>query len=117
MGRGGARADTGEPPLWQPEDLNPLRTFGVTSSPSHVEVWSSFRLPFQPADAALELRRELRAAIRRLEDPGDRLLDCAYTSAAADFVDTENVLIYNVGPAAFSAAARNGLRLQRRRLL
>ena len=79
-----------------------------------VHAWSEFRLPFQPRGTALHFREELRSAIRSLEDPGDRILDCVYSSAAKDFVDAENVLIYNVGPSTFSVAARNGLRLQRR---
>jgi hypothetical protein len=90
-----------------------LQPFTVVSTPAGVEAWSRFRLPFQPRGSALDFRGQLRSAIGQLEDPGDRVLDCVYTSAVADFVDAENVLIYNVGPSTFSAAARNGLRLQR----
>lgn len=94
--------------------MNLLEPFRVVSTPTAVDGWSRFRLPFQPRGDALDFRARLQSAIRQLEDPGDRILDCVYTSAATDFVDTENVLIYNVGPSAFSVAARNGLRLQRR---
>ena len=79
-----------------------------------VEAWSTERLPFEPkAQWLKDFRRELRDAVRALEPSGDELLAATYGSPDSTRCDVENVLIYNVGPAAFTAATRNGLRLER----
>ncbi len=68
-----------------------------------VEAWSVTRLPFEPRGSMLELRTSLRLALRSLADragPSYRL-SCTYTSQQVGVVDTENVLLYNVGASAF----------------
>ena len=77
------------------------------------EFWSVHRLQFATA-----LSRPMVAAIREVVAPLDaregEILSAVYTSSSRDFVDTENVLFYNVGAAAFARAARNGVRFIRR---
>lgn len=87
--------------------------FHVVPTPDLIEAWSTFRLPFQPKGEALELRTEIRTGISRLKRVPDRILDCTYRSADKAFVDTENVLIYNVGEACFSGVAAHGIRFER----
>ncbi|PZS22481.1 MAG: hypothetical protein DLM54_02855, partial [Acidimicrobiales bacterium] len=68
-----------------------------------VESWSVTRLPFEPSGSMLEFRAALRLAVRRLAaeaGPSYRLTG-VYSSDQNAFVDTENVLFYNVGTSAF----------------
>jgi hypothetical protein len=85
----------------------------VAASPDVVEVWSSFRLPFEPTSSQQGLRTDLRAALAALTFPGDALLRATYASAGRDFCDVENVLLYNVGPAAFAHLVRRGVWFER----
>jgi len=68
-----------------------------------VEAWSVTRLPFEPKGSMLEFRTSLRLALRTLADqagPSYRLTGI-YTSQQLGLVDTENVLLYNVGSSPF----------------
>jgi hypothetical protein len=76
-------------------------------------MWSTHRLPFEPKGALLAARNQLRIGLQNLAARFDSILEAKYVSLCRDFVDTENVLIYNVGPAAFCLAARFGLTFQR----
>lgn len=81
--------------------------------PRHLVATGSRRLQFEPRGAMKEWRDELRAAIRQLRaSPGQRL-DALYTGARGptDRYDVENVLLYNVGCAAFVHAATTHLRI------
>ena len=89
------------------------RRYLVRVASELVEAWSTFRLPFQPSADGLALRSELRDGIRGLAAGPDQILECHYRSAKIDLVDTENVLIYNVGESAFSKVAGHGIRFER----
>jgi hypothetical protein len=78
-----------------------------------VEAWSAERLPFEPKGWLLQLRAELRAALKRLTSSRRSVLSALYGSPVRGFCDPENVLIYNVGPGHVSAAAAGGLRVER----
>ena len=89
---------------------SPYLLRGGPDEPACVELWSSVRVPFEPRAWVREMRDDLREAVRRLVARPGRLLHATYSSLEDDFVDTENVLIYNVGPAHLGSAARYGLR-------
>lgn len=79
-----------------------------------VEAWSAERLQYDsPKPSQRALRNELASAVRGIEPADALLLDGTYTSPSADFVDTENVLFYNVNTTVFSRIANNGLRFER----
>jgi hypothetical protein len=78
-----------------------------------VEMWTVKRLPYGRRDAFTEVRAYLAKELRGLAaEPGQQLL-ATYASAVHEFVDTENVLLYNVGMSAFANSSRFGLRFQR----
>ena len=78
-----------------------------------VEAWSSARLPFEPTGVMREFRGELRsAAAQLLAAPGEGLY-ALYTSPIDGHFDIENVLLYNVGTAAFRRSARYELVVER----
>ncbi|QZA08510.1 hypothetical protein K3U94_04180 [Mycolicibacter heraklionensis] len=63
-----------------------------------VELWSTVRLPYEPRDWVLEMRNDLRRALRDLAPRSGGRLHAVYRAADdGTFVDTENVLLYNVG--------------------
>jgi hypothetical protein len=78
-----------------------------------VAAWSTARLPFEPKGWMRAFRDELAGAVADLRAAPRQLLYAGYTSADRAFVDTENVLIYNLGPGHFQEAARHGLRFER----
>ncbi|WP_131804482.1 hypothetical protein [Mycobacteroides abscessus] len=73
----------------------------LRTAPDVIELWSTVRLPFEPRGWVLEMRNDLRRALRDSAPSSGGRLHAVY-SAADDgaFVDTENVLLYNVGSAA-----------------
>jgi hypothetical protein len=70
----------------------------VLSTPGAVELWSTVRLPFEPRGWLIDMRNDLRRALQDLSHTSSGRLHAVY-GAADDgaFVDTENVLLYNVG--------------------
>lgn len=73
----------------------------LRAAPDVVELWSTVRLPYEPRDWVLEMRNDLRRALRDSAPRSGGRLHAVY-SAADDgaFVDTENVLLFNVGSGA-----------------
>src|SRR4029077_9442083 len=71
------------------------------------------RLPFEPKGWMLDLRRDLRAALRQMRLRNGALLAAVYGSQVDAFCDVENVLIYNVGAGNFATTASAGMRLER----
>lgn len=90
--------------------------FLVEAGPGLVRAWAPFRPPFQPraASPALLLRSSLRHAVGKLERSTDEILRCEYASSVTGLVDTENVLIYNLGPAHLATVGVVGVRFVRR---
>lgn len=78
-----------------------------------IEMWTTRRLPFEPKGALLEARTRLRRELMEMSPRTDELLEATYRSTVLDFVDTENVLIYNVGTSAFANSSKFGLRFVR----
>jgi hypothetical protein len=78
-----------------------------------IEMWSTHRLPYEPKGALAAARNELRRRLPFMVPIGDRFLEARYVSPIRTFVDTENVLVYNVGPSAFRSAARYGIEFKR----
>jgi len=78
-----------------------------------IEAFSATRLSFEPQGPMKEFRRELSETCRSLIAGHGERLQAVYTSAVTERVDLENVLTYNLGTGAISAAARHGLVLER----
>ena len=88
--------------------------FAIDADDCKVVVRSVKRLVFEPKGWMLDLRREMRQAIRGLRIPGSsEILDCCYTSPDRSPCDVENILCYNVGLQAFAQGARQSIVLQR----
>jgi len=85
--------------------------FAIEADATTVRFWSSKRLPFEPKGQALEARRQLRGALAGLK-PAHGLRG-EFTSSDTSFCDIENVLLYNVGMAAFAATAATAISLVR----
>ncbi|HEY8656778.1 MAG TPA: hypothetical protein VIN34_08600 [Candidatus Limnocylindria bacterium] len=91
-----------------------LRPYHVKPGLELVEAWSTFRLPFQPKGHSLGLRTQLAEKIKSLTSRGPTdVVTCVYQSIEPSFVDSENVLVYNVGASAFSKIAERGIRFER----
>jgi hypothetical protein len=84
----------------------------VRNSTSAVEAWSTRRLSHEPKGWQLDLRSNLRTAIRGLSPSA--ALYATYTSPDRTFSDLENVLFYNVGGIAFSPLGLQTLCFERR---
>ncbi len=78
-----------------------------------LELWATVRLPFEPKGEVKRMRDELRGRLGELASDGSDVLHAVYASSASEFVDVENVLVYNVGAACLGAATRRGLRFER----
>jgi hypothetical protein len=78
-----------------------------------VTMWSSHRLPFEPKGVLLEARNQLRQQLSQLCASPVEILEARFVTTRHEYVDLENVLLYNVGTAAFSASSRSGLRFVR----
>lgn len=79
----------------------PPAPYVLRAKPDVVELWSTVRLPFDPSGWVLEMRNDLCRALRDWSPRTGGHLHAVY-GAADDgaFVDTENVLLYNVGSGA-----------------
>ncbi|MFT4295850.1 MAG: hypothetical protein QM582_10610 [Micropruina sp.] len=89
-------------------------TYAVRTRANTVEAWSTVRLPFEPKGKLLELRTELRAALGSLVPAPGMQLHAVYGAADdQQFVDTENVLLYNVGTGAFRHLSRHAVVFER----
>lgn len=87
--------------------------FRVRFESGVVTVESSYRLQFDSKPATKALKGEIGAAVAQLAAAPNQMLEAVYTSASLDFVDAENVLLYNVGTGRFAASAHAGLRFER----
>ncbi|MBI3213172.1 MAG: hypothetical protein HYZ38_05090 [Mycobacterium sp.] len=87
----------------------------VRTTPGIVELWSPVRLPFEPRGWLIDMRNDLRRALHSLSPTPNGHLHAVY-GAANDgaFVDTENVLLYNVGGTALRPLGRNAVTFERR---
>lgn len=89
-------------------------TYALRTSADAVETWSTARLPFEPKESLLALRTDLRAALRSLDPAPGMQLHAVYGAADdGQFVDTENVLLYNVGTAALRHLADSAVAFER----
>lgn len=89
-------------------------TYALRTSTDTVEAWSTVRLPFEPKGRMLEFRTDLRAALRSLDPAAGAQLHAVYGAADdGQFVDTENVLLYNVGTAALRHLAESTVTFER----
>lgn len=71
------------------------------------------RLPFEPRGELREYRDALRAALRTLAPAPGQVLVATYLSPNREFVDAENVLLYNVGAGSYAHLAASGLSVSR----
>ncbi|OMC07463.1 hypothetical protein [Mycolicibacterium fortuitum] len=79
----------------------PPGRYVLQAAPDVVELWSTVRLPYQPRDWLLEMRNDLCRALRDSASRSGGHLHAVYSAADdGEFVDTENVLLYNVGSGA-----------------
>ena len=87
--------------------------FDVRASTGVVIVGSDYRLQFDNKPQTTALKRAIGDAVAELSAGPAEMLEAIYTSASADLVDAENVLLYNVGTHRFAPATRLGLRFER----
>lgn len=87
---------------------------GPKDNGNSVELWSTVRLPFEPKGWLLEMRNSLKSAIKDIPGANNTILNAIYSSNKQGFIDVENVLIYNVGTAAFRHLCNRGLRFELR---
>jgi hypothetical protein len=86
----------------------------VRSKPGVVEMWSTARLPFQPRGWQIDMRNDLRQALQELSRTSFGRLHAVYSAADnGAFVDTENVLLYNVGDAALRSLMTSAVTFER----
>lgn len=85
----------------------------IETAISSVTAWSTARIPFEPKGWLLEFRNQLRSAIPGLPSVDGRILYAAYRSPIRGYVDVENLLIYNVGPAYLASTTKRGLVFKR----
>jgi len=85
----------------------------IETAISSVAAWSTARIPFEPKGWLLEFRNQLRSAVAGLPSVDGRILYAAYRSPIGGYVDVENLLIYNVGPAYLASATKDGLVFKR----
>jgi hypothetical protein len=78
-----------------------------------VTAWSLRRLAFEPRGEMLEFRRALRAALKALEPVTGTGLVAIYLSPNDEFVDVENVALYNIGAGAYGHLTAAGLYCER----
>jgi len=90
-----------------------MTDFYLEAAPRSAKLWLNRRLPLEPTGEVAVARKQLVAAIRRLDVPDDTLFHASYHSLDEAFFDLENVLFYNVGPGSFASVARNGLEFGR----
>ncbi|MCF8567814.1 hypothetical protein LLE49_24135 [Alicyclobacillus tolerans] len=92
--------DNAPPPYW----------IRVSQSDSTVELWSTARLPFEPKGWMRQMRDDLRQALHQIRPETDKsFLQAAYISTDTGYFDTENVLLYNMGVAAFKHLCLHGI--------
>jgi hypothetical protein len=90
------------------------RLYAIRVGPSSVEAWSVARLPFEPIGWALAFRDDLRDALRQTSPVAGARLHAIYgADDQGQFVDTENVLLYNVGSAALRHLMSHGVGFER----
>lgn len=86
----------------------------IRSSTTVVEAWSTVRLPFEPRGWLIQFRQNLRIALSVLAPPFEsEVLHAVYAAKASEFVDTENVLLYNVGSGSLRSLMTYGVRFER----
>jgi hypothetical protein len=88
----------------------------VFATSGAVEVWSTVRLPFEPRGWLIDMRDELRRELLTLLSRGSSGRLHAVYCAADDgaLVDTENVLLYNVGGTALRPLMANAVMFEHR---
>lgn len=97
--------------IWRSD---PQGTYVVRGDQQRVEAWSTVRLPYEPRGAMVGLRADLRSALERLATRDGHVVNAVYSADdSREFVDTENVLFYNVGSASFRSLASTGIRFER----
>lgn len=76
--------------------------YHLEATSSRVDFYSVDRLPLQPSGPLLTGRKELRAALRKLQQkPGHRLVASLSSPFSGGGFDVENILFYNVGNSIF----------------
>lgn len=86
--------------------------YHLVAGAQEVQLWAAERLPFEPRGWLVQMREDLREALRGLG--GSMSLRATYTSRfAPPHSDVENTLIYNVGTRCFANLCLRGLLIDR----
>ncbi|GFG99777.1 hypothetical protein [Mycolicibacterium hippocampi] len=89
--------------------------YKVQSVAGAVELWSTVRLPFEPRGWLIDMRDELRRNLQGLAYASSGRLHALYCAADdGALVDTENVLLYNVGGTALRPLMASEVTFERR---
>jgi len=86
---------------------------GPDNESNIVELWSSSRLPFEPAGWLHDMRGVLIEAISQLDTSNTAFLHASYHSEWFELCDLENILLYNVGTGKFKNLCQQGFLLER----
>jgi len=86
--------------------------YTLRTTTESVEVWSTARLPFEPAGWLRDLRQDISKAVKGLRPRSMHILYGVYACESSGWFDLENVLFYNVGVGCFAALSRKGLRFE-----
>ena len=90
------------------------RRYLVRADDRLVELWSAARLQFEPKGWQVEMRADLRDALAAMAPRPDKVLHATYGAAdTGEFVDVENVLLYNVGSRSIRPLMTTGIRFER----
>lgn len=89
-------------------------SYVLRAAPDVVELWSTVRLPYEPRDWVLKMRNDLRRALRASAPRSGGRLHAVYRAADdGELVDTENVLLYNVGSGALRPLVARSVTFER----
>jgi len=77
------------------------------------ELWSAVRLPFEPKGWLLDMKKDLKDAIREMSPNDGKILYASYNSPNQGFCDIDNILFYNVGPGVFKHICQTGFLMER----
>ena len=83
------------------------------SNNNQTEMWADEYIPFEPKGLHMQMRNDLRYAIREMVRETEGVLYASYVSDSDKFCDAENVLFYNIGTSVFTPLCKNGICFER----
>jgi hypothetical protein len=85
----------------------------IETNNKEVKSWSVARIPYEPKGWLLQYRNHLQNDLDNLVATDEDILSATYSSPVREYVDVENLLFYNIGPAHMAHITRKGLLFSR----